>query len=341
VCLLSTFAPAQEPAQLSEHLRFYGRWDRRQADRAVTVNSGSHVVARFEGTGITARFDLSRNKDPIPTIAWRIDDAGEWREAEIAAAVELAKGLKPGPHTVTLFARGMDEHQPRWAEPLTASLTFLGFELAGGGKLLDPPAEPKLKLEFLGDSITEGVLVHPQETGKPWPWLTDGPRAYSAVTAMKLGAQWRQVGFGAMGVTRGGSGGTPSAPDAFDWFYAGCPRDDWQPDLVVVNQGTNDGGVAAEKFRPEYARYLALIRKGYPDAQIAALRPFNGAHAEDIAAEVAKRNEAGDAKVFYVDTTGWLGPDDFTDGVHPDADAGPKVAERLAKVISDRVRPAE
>jgi lysophospholipase L1-like esterase len=335
--LLTLLAPtlrAAEPSKLSD-VRFYGRWDRRMPDKAITVNGGSHVVARFDGRSITARFDLTRNKPPLPTIAWRIDDDIEWRESEIGESVELGKDLKPGPHTITVLARGLDEHQPRWAEPLTASITFLGFDFPTGGKLLAPPDEPKLKIEFLGDSITEGVLVHGKQPGRDtWPWKTDALRAWPTQTSLRLSAQWRQVGFGAMGITKGGSGGVPPAPDAFDWFYQGCPRDDWQADVVVINHGTNDGGSPSKTFRPAYARYLEMIRKAYPQARILALRPFAGTHGDDIAAEVAARVKSGDAKVTFVDTTGWLTPDDFTDRVHPNVGAGPKVAEKLAPLIA-------
>ena len=226
---LAAAAPAADKPDLS-NVRFYGRWDRRQPDRAITVNGGSYVVARFEGRGLTARFDLARNKPPIPTAAWRVDDDIQWRESEIAAKLELEKDLKPGEHTIQLLVRGLDEHQPRWAEPLTASLTFLGFEFPTGGKLLDPPAEPKLKIEFLGDSITEGVRVHDKQPGREsWTWQTDALLSYPTQTALKLNAQWRQVGFGRLGITIQGNGGVPVAPDSFDWFYQGCPRADWQP----------------------------------------------------------------------------------------------------------------
>ena len=50
------------PKGLAEKLHFAGRWDLRKPDRAVTVNSGSYVLARFEGTGVAARFDLAANK---------------------------------------------------------------------------------------------------------------------------------------------------------------------------------------------------------------------------------------------------------------------------------------
>src|SRR5688572_19831414 len=183
--LLPAYAHAAEPA-IDVKVQFFGRWDRRQPDRAITVNGGSYAIARFDARSIGARFNLARNKPPLATIAWRIDDEVQWREAEIAAAMELEMDLTPGAHTIQLVVRGIDEHQPRWAEPLTASVTFLGFDLPNGGKLLDPPAEPKLRIEFLGDSITEGVLVHMKQPGREaWPWLTDGLRAYPAQTALR------------------------------------------------------------------------------------------------------------------------------------------------------------
>ena len=122
-CLLITAAGAAESGALPAELRLVGRWDRRTPDRAITVNSGSFALARFAGTGATARFDLSVNKPPLPTIAWRIDE-GEWQEAEIAAQVALGENLAAGPHTVMLMARGLDEHQRRWSPPLVASITL-------------------------------------------------------------------------------------------------------------------------------------------------------------------------------------------------------------------------
>lgn len=335
---LVVLAPAFEPAAAAgQFIRFYGRWDLREPDKAITVCSGSHIVAKFEGTAIRAAFNLAANEAPVPTIAWQIDD-GEWQEAEIANTVQLGDNLAKGPHTITLMARGLDEHQSRWTPPLVASITFLGFDIKNG-QLMESEEEAKPKIEFLGDSITEGVLVHGDREGKTtWPWKTDGRLAYAAQTAMKLKAHWRQVGFGAQGVTHGGSGAVPSALETFNFVYQDCPRDDWQPDVVVVNQGTNDGGAAADVFRPAYKKYLALIREAYPKAKIACLRPFGGAQADNIKAEVKARNDAGDKDVVYIDTTDWLGKDDYTDGVHPNVAGGAKAAERLAKELAPLVK---
>ena len=310
---------------------YYGRWNR-LADRAITVNTGSHVVARFTGTSVSARFDVALNQAPNPTLTWRIDEE-DWQEGELAATLPLGTGLAPGTHEVTLMVRGLNEFQARWTAPLVSSLTFLGFDVADGTLEMSPrPVRPKI--ELLGDSITQGVNLWPSRPGMDTPcWTQDGRLAYASQTAQALGAEWRQVGFGRQGLLVGGNGGVPTANDAFNFIYAGVPRDDWQPDLVTINQGTNDGGAPAASFRTAYTQFVTTIRTAYPGAKIAAMRPFNGAHAAEIQAEVAARNAAGDARVYYIDTTGWLVAADFTDGLHPNAQGSAKATASLVTAL--------
>lgn len=331
------------PTSLPRECVFFGRWDRRKPDRAVTVNSGSYVRARFSGARLDATFDLALNQPKCtctkdgsyPTIAWRIDD-GAWQEAELAATVTLAQGLAPGSHSVLLMVRGLDEHQSRWTPPLVASVTFTGFASAKLERPLRSWTKPRLTMEFLGDSITEGVIVNEGRAGVlpgipfTWPWLADARRSYAAQTALSLEAEWRQVGFGATGLVHGGSGGAPGALAAFDFFYAGCPRDTWQPDVVVINQGTNDP--PSPEYTGLYRQYLALIRKAYPKAKLVALRPFNGSHGDDINAAVAACNAAGDTKVYYLDSAGW-----YSGPVHPNGEGSAALAEKLVRALKTQV----
>jgi lysophospholipase L1-like esterase len=268
----------------------------------------------------------------MPTLAWQIDD-GAWQEGDLASSVSLATGLAPAAHSVTLMARSMDERQSRWSPPLVSSITFLDFTVADGQ--IEPSARPERpKLEILGDSITEGVNVWESHNGQTRKgWRDDGRIAYASQTAQLLGAEWRQVGFGYLGILKSGNGGVPRANDSFNWIYEGVPRDDWQPDMAVINEGTNDSGADGATFRAGYAEYLTTIRSAYPDAKIVALRPFNGSHAGPIEDEVAARNAAGDMRVYYVDTTGWLGAADYTDGLHPNAQGSSKAAQLLATAL--------
>lgn len=335
--LASTLLAAGNSAPEPSSVVFSGRWDLRTPGRAITVNSGSYLRARFSGATLTANFDLTVNEPPFPTIAWRIDD-GEWQEAEIADKVKLAEGLTGAGHSVWLMVRGIDEHQNRWTAPLIGSVTFAGLELSEGGALLRPLEtwmKPALKMEFLGDSITEGVLVQAGGRGAgktAWPWQTDALHSYAARTAQLLQADWRQVGFGATGLSHSGSGHAPGALKTFNYFYDGCPRDDWQPDVVVINQGTNDRGATPEVYAPLYAQYLKLVRAAYPKARIVALRPFVGAQADSISQEVAKARAAGDQAIYYIDTTGW-----HTGALHPGSVASAGIADKLAAALKIQV----
>ena len=243
---------------------------------AITVNSGSHVTATFHGTGLSARFNIASNMDPIPNVTWQID-GGTWKEAEIAATLPLATGLTAGTHDVRLMVRGLNENQSRWTPPLVSSVTFQTLDVTGGA--IDPSPRPiKRKIEFLGDSITEGVNTHKAaEIPKDTPtWRADGRLDYSCQTALALDAEWRQVGFGRQGLTIGGNGGVPVAQDAFGFIYANMPRDSWQADMVVINQGTNDGGANSQTFRPLYVTVPRENPDGLPQRTDRGHAPVRG-----------------------------------------------------------------
>jgi lysophospholipase L1-like esterase len=324
--------PGVDSGSVEELVHYYGRWNR-LSDRAITVNTGSHVVAQFSGSAIAARFDIALNAAPNPTLAWRIDQ-GTWQEGELAATLSLGTGLTSGTHEVFLIVRGFNENQNRWSPPLVSSITFLGFDVTGGAlQSSTRPVRPTI--EFLGDSITEGINVWTMVNGQTTPcWRSDGRLAFSSQTAQLLGAEWRQVGFGRQGLLIVGNGGVPVANGSFNFIYANVPRDRWQPDMVVINEGTNDGSANPVAFRTAFTAYVTTIRAAYPNAKIAAMRPFNGSQAVPIQAEVDARVAAGDARVFYIDTTGWLVAADLTDGLHPNPQGSAKAAQMLAPALT-------
>jgi hypothetical protein len=166
---VSTDGASDAPSGPVEANHCYGRWNRLDAS-AITVNSGSHVTTTFHGTAIAAKFDTSPNQTTpanttLPTLTWQIDGGG-WKEGEIEETLSLVTGLTAGTHDVRLMVRRQNEFQSRWTPPLVASVTFRGFDVTEGA--IDPTPRPiKRKVEFLGDSITEGVSLHvPSEVPK-------------------------------------------------------------------------------------------------------------------------------------------------------------------------------
>jgi len=319
----------------------FGRWDRRAADRAITVNTGSQIIARFSGSSLAFTFDTSPYKHALPTL-WVRRDEGDWREVEVAERIDVATtGAADQPHVARVVAKGFREWDSRWTPPLESALVFTGVVLGEGGRLMTPPPPPKLRIEFLGDSITEGVLAVRSGSRDEWPKIADGRRAFAFQTAEILGAESRVVGFGRHGITIGGNGGVPRAIESFPYVYAGVEKGRLRPAVVVINLGTNDRRKAKpEQFAEDYLDYASLVRQSYPRAEIFCMRPFNGAHESGVGEAVRRLRAGGDKRLHYVDTAGWIDPEkDTTDGLHPNIEGHRKGAEKLAAVIRQVLWP--
>ncbi len=106
----------------------------------------------------------------------------------------------------------------------------------------------------------------------------------------------------------------------------------YMPTMVVINLGQNDEAPLQpeDAFLASYVDFMHNIRAKLPFAEIVAMRPFGGAYAASISKAVATLSGNGDARVHYIDTTGWLAPGDFIDGVHPSVGGNLKAAARLA-----------
>jgi lysophospholipase L1-like esterase len=323
----STVVSATNP-----NIRYLGRWGR-VGDAMWTVNSGSRVLVRFTGTHVTGLFDQSSITYP-PQVYVSVDHGRARLINADRNRIDLtpAKGLSSGTHTLVLVVKDVDERANRWTPRFQSGLGVAGFELAAGEHTLPVTRPTRPRVEFLGDSITQGVRAVGPQIGVMG---SDATKDYAWLTGYAFGGNFRQVGFGAQGVTRPGGGGVPAAPAALSLNFAGSPVDSsYVPDAVVVNQGTNDAlnGVTASVFGSAFRAYLHDIRARWPRTWIFALRPFGGYFQAEIFAAVAAAHDPG---IVYVDTTGWIPPQDFTDGLHPTAVGHTLAARKLARVIAE------
>jgi lysophospholipase L1-like esterase len=324
-------------------IQYWGRWDLKEAGSigAITVNTGSTILANFHGTGAMLHFTVNQYPQQFPTLWLQVDDQ-EWRV--IVPGDELPISRRPladGDHSIRIVVKGFREWERRWDPPLESSIVFRGLSLTSGGKLLDPPLRPNRLIEYVGDSITEGVLVLVDEKSaatrprERWPQFSDGRRTWAYQSSLMVGAEPRIVGFGRLGLTIQANGGVPPGIYSFPYIYNGVPIDKSKiPDAVVVNMGTNDGRASDEVFGPLYKAYIETIRKQYPSAMIFCLRPFAGAHGEIIHKTVESLSGGGDKMLRFVDTTGWIDPAAHTtDRVHLNLDGNGIAAEKLAAIL--------
>lgn len=310
---------------------FIGHWDLSHSDQqAVTVNSGSRILCDFSGSSLTGLFGTDGIKSPAQ-IWVRIDGQKPVRYTVSSASISFAQGLSAGRHTFELAVKDVDERVNRWIPPFEAALIFKGLEVSPGGKLLKSPLPGKLRMEFYGDSITQGVRIDNMAIG---PDGSDGTKDYAFLVALAFGALHNQVGFGRQGIIRTGNGNVPPAPESFGLNFEGSPADPaFVPQVMVVNQGSNDQQYPSAQFEPAYRGYIAQLHRRNQKATIFCLRPFGGFHAEDIQQAV---KDLGEPNVVYVDTSGWLDQSDYTDSVHPNAHGQIKAAGQLVKVIQQK-----
>jgi lysophospholipase L1-like esterase len=338
VCSAPT-VPAPVPGHVDPadpHLRYEGRWDVKPG-RAVTVNSGSRVFLRFTGDAVTARFDTAGITKP-PHIYAYVDGKKSDRIVVDHDTIRLTPaGLANGTHTLLMAVKDVSEQGERWKPPFASVLQLTGFDLPSGTVLDSPPAPASsLRFTFLGDSITQGVNILCPVPGSD---CADGTLDYAWRVADAFGTQLEQVGFGAQGVTRGGNGGVPPASGALDFNFEGSPAGPFDANVVVINQGTNDaiGQASSDEIAAKYLEYLHKVRARYPNSFIIALETFGfqGTVTGSASAGIQSAVEQfGDPRTKYVSTRGWLGPGDFTEGLHPNDQGHQKATARLIETIT-------
>ena len=124
------------------------------------------------------------------------------------------------------------------------------------GKFL-PVEDKPYKIEFVGDSITSGEGSIGAKTEEDWiPMWFSAIHNYTAMTAEALNAEYRIVSQSGWGVfTSWDNNRHNNIPDCYEQVcglltgaknealgaYKEYSFDSWQPDVVVVNLGTNDG----------------------------------------------------------------------------------------------------
>jgi lysophospholipase L1-like esterase len=314
------FEPGEVVAPSDPRIVLEGQWGQ-QPGVAITVNSGSRISFSYAGESVQLLFDTA-GLTVAPHLWITVDDGEPALHLIEDPVIELT--APTGRHQVEVVVKDVNEHVNRWNPPFECAVVFAGLllEVNSRLRLSGRPGGPRL--EFYGDSITQGVRslsTHSESEG------ADGTTTYAYLTARAFGATSHQVGFGSQGIIKPGNGEVPPGPESFGWNFAGSPAERvTAPDVVVLNLGVND-----ETLEPEpYAAYVARVRSAYPETTIVSLTPFNGKHADTIAAAVKSLD---DPNIVCIDSTGWITEDDCTDLVHPSVAGHAKIAEHLIPAL--------
>ncbi|MFC7149667.1 cadherin-like beta sandwich domain-containing protein [Cohnella cellulosilytica] len=307
------------------NIRYVGRWDKSDSAKYGSHWGGAYLKTRFTGT--TASIHLGKTAD----ILVNIDETGDKLLSGVNGTVNLTQvPLEAGTHSLRVAARYADDE-----------LVFQGLVLDYGATTVEPQIPANPVVEFIGDSIAAG-MGNANGSGDSYAWLASDI----------LGNEHTQITYPNLSLVDGtSSGGTAGMEEAY-WKMktpASAASADWDvhasaPQAIVVDLGSYDrynGGDPAE-FQSHYIQFLASLRDKYPNAEIFALRLFNGWLETEVSNAVQARIEAGDTKVRFVDTTGWLdgygtpGSGDYqSDGMSflPTRSGQAKAANKLAAVL--------
>ncbi len=225
---------------------------------------------------------------------------------------------------------------------------------------IKPTDDKKLKIEFIGDSITCGYGVDDEVKEHHFKTDTeDATKAYAVKTAELLGADYSLVSFSGHGIISGYSGdkkihADQTVPEVYSKVgksYAKCGNTaiksiDWDfskfvPDVVVINLGTNDDSYTAgdtekeEAYRDAYIEFIGTVREKNPDAYILCTLGVMGDRLyprveEAVTAYVEK---TGDTKVSAMRFDVQSADDGYAADWHPTAATHDKAAAKLAEEI--------
>lgn len=161
-----------------------------------------------------------------------------------------------------------------------------------GTPIQPTPNKDKL-IEFVGDSITCGYGADDPDKSHPFSTKTeDVTKAFAYKTAQALDADYSMVSFSGYGIISGYSDGEKKVSQqtvpkyytklGYSWSANGLfsPADIvWdfskrQPDIIVINLGTNDDSYTQnhkdrqEEYSAAYTEFLKKVREKNPDAKI-------------------------------------------------------------------------
>ena len=274
-----------------------------------------------------------------------------------------------GVHTYTIL---------KLSESANSSLGILELEAYGtmtaddGSTVGLIPAEDKrLKVEFVGDSITCGYGVE-GKLGETFTTATENyMKAWAYLTAKKLNADYSTVSKSGAGIISGYTdSGERNLDNIITGYYdlMGCsnvgidknvgPKDfeydfAMEPDLIVILLGTNDISYcrpvdadgkpklskSEEKerrklFYAEYKKFLKHVREKNPLSKIVcALGVLGDGLNDEAEMAVSELRAEGDQRIFWLP----LKPQDPADGYGTDYHPSQITQKKLAETISDYV----
>lgn len=296
-----------------------------------------------------ARLDL-RPRYSVHVDGERVLDA---RMAKDEETVTVLQDAARGIHTVRLV---------KLSECTQSLMAVRGIVTDGTVK---PLPEAGRRIEFIGDSITCGYGVEEPDPEKGFTTATENAeKSYAAIVSDRLGLDRILASFSGHGIVSGYTGdpAVRNLSELVPPYYEKAGRNGYvlpsgriaeeipwdfsqfQPDVVVVNLGTNDLSWCAGRparnaeFRTQYAEFLKTVRKNNPEAEILCILGVMGESLNETmeAAVSDYRAETGDKKIRSLTLREQDGKrNGYGANYHPSE----QTQRELADIVTEAVRP--
>lgn len=338
-----------------QHVKLIGRTGEAEGIRWLALSASG---VEFTFTGTSAAFtivgdNMITNAEKQPRYAVYIN--GEQTMDNLVDSAEA---------TVTVFTA--DEAQETTvkllklseAQESTMGIKDISITSVGGAK---PTAEKKLKIEFIGDSITCGYGVDDEVKEHHFSTATENAtKTYAFKTAENLDADWSFVSFSGHGIISGYTdNGQKQTQQTVPPYYAKLGRSygsksgdflvqdkDWDfnsfvPDVIVINLGTNDDSYCkgddekAMEYAEAYEQFIEEVRSHNSDAQIICTLGIMGDRLYPfIEYAVSEYTEkTGDTKVSAMKFDVQNQADGYAADWHPTEATHEKAAQKLTDEI--------
>lgn len=321
------------------NIQYMGRIDFSNPDKPLFAFPNTTIKAKFEGTSLNLLLKDYNGSDFSDNYFQSTVDGGTPVKFVVTSSQQtypVAKDLADGIHTIEII---------KITETYNGECQFLGFQTDTLKNLVPSDPLPDLKLEFYGNSITCGYGIE----GGAQPFSDNSYKAYPAVAARELNAQFHTISYSGIGVVKGYPSflmGQMYNRTIANTTYSPLPvNNTWNftqyvPDYVIVALGTNDynlgfgsGTISYATFYTGYKSFISKIRTAYPTAQIICT---NSPMISDtklgnaISSIVTTNKTAGDNKIQYFSFTHMQGGGS---GGHPGVADGQTNGKELAAYI--------
>lgn len=217
-------------------------------------------------------------------------------------------------------------------------------------------------IEFIGDSITCGYGIDDEDPEHGFTTATeDVTKAYAYKTAKELDAEYSMISYSGYGIISGYTGdekkqntkeilpefyekvgysqgyfGGDLKPESLRWDF-----ENNQPDLIVINLGTNDYSYCKEnqykrkEFTKRYEEFLKVVRENNPQSNILCTLGIKGAELFECIEKAVDNYMSSfeDEKIYVMKFEEQVIEDGLAADYHPTEKTNIKAAAQLVEKI--------